>query len=398
MSDAVQSSGGPHLIWVYNAPVATTLAATSRLEVTNELRKMGWRVTLVAEGLAGRQEVRGVEVLCIPKPDIYLLGHCLFQLRLLALLAHEWSSTDVVLFHQMSAPALLLLGLVRRLVHARVPLFVMDTRDVDVIAASRRDAVRVGYYKLAHRLANRWADGQTAITPRMAGWLGIPSEQLWGTWPSGVSIDSFLPARAARRWPATGEPIRLIYVGALLPERNLLSLCRAVERANTSQMAFELTIAGDGRELNALEQLTSGRQSWLCVVPPMPHRQIPSLLAEAHVGVVSLADPDDRKLQASSPIKLFEYMAAGLPILITRNACYTDVVGTEEFAFCAQDPSVEELCAALRLVWQARASLDKMGSKAAAAVRAWTWRESAKKLSEALERGIAAYHDGCGRR
>ena len=40
-----------------------------------------------------------------------------------------------------------------------------------------------------------------------------------------------------------------------------------------------------------------------------PHDQIPEVLARAHVGVLPF--PDEEKFRVSSPIKLFEYMAAG---------------------------------------------------------------------------------------
>jgi glycosyltransferase involved in cell wall biosynthesis len=113
------------------------------------------------------------------------------------------------------------------------------------------------------------------------------------------------------------------------------------------------------------------------------------MLAKAHVGVLPF--PDEEKFQVSSPIKLFEYMAAGLPVLATRIACHTDVAGDGGYVFWAEQASVTGLHAALCLVWQNRDSLRSMGSQAAIASRAWTWHESARKLRAALERGVAEY-------
>jgi glycosyltransferase involved in cell wall biosynthesis len=389
MSRGRRSSESPHLIWIYNAPVAATLAATSRLAVTDGLREAGWRVTLVAEGERGRRSVRGVEVLCLPKPGVYLLGYCLFHLRLLALVAREWSSTDVVLFHQFSAPCLLPLRWIRRLVGGTGPLLVMDTRDVSGRPRNLRDRVRAAYYDLAHRLARAWADGQTAITLRMADWKQIPAEQLWGIWPSGVNVGDFELAAQTRQWPADREPICMVYVGTLLRERNLIPLCLAVGEANARQMLFSLDIVGDGPARLALEEVAHQTGGSVGVVPSVPHHRIPALLSRAHVGVVSLPDPEDKKFQVSSPIKLFEYMAAGLPILATRNVCYTDVVDLGGFAFWAEDPSVEALLAALCEVWRKRETLKKMGSRAAAAAPRWTWSESARGLDRSLRSGLA---------
>lgn len=388
MSRGLQSSVNPHLVWVYNAPVAATLAATSRLAVTDGLRKVGWRVTLVAEGALGRRSVRGVKVLCLPKPGVYLLGHSLFHLLLLALLAREWSDTDVVLFHQMSAPWILPLRLIRRLIGGRGPMLVMDTRDVSERPCNTRGRLRAMYYDFAHRLANTWADGQTAITRRMADWKQIPSDQLWGTWPSGVEANDFASACAAREWPSGGEPIQMVYLGALLPERNLVPLCHAVHAANDKQMAFVLQVVGDGPDRATLER--AARQAGDCVrvVPSVPHDRIPALLAQAHVGVVSLPHPDDEKFRVSSPIKLFEYMAAGLPILATRNVCYSDVENSGGFAFWSESASVEDLLTALCSVWRDRGALEDMGSRAAAASTRWTWSESARRLDKSLRTGL----------
>ena len=388
MNHPRQSSEDLRLVWVYNAPVVSTLAATSRLAVTEGLRNAGWQVILVAEGAAGRRCVRGVEVLCIPKPGVYLLGHCLFHLRLVALLAQEWSNTDVVLFHQMSAPWILPLRLIRRLIGGSGPMLVMDTRDVSQRPYDARGRLRTMYYDFAHRLANSWADGQTAITRRMAEWKQIPSDQLWGTWPSGVDAEDFLSVYAARAWPSGREPIHMVYVGALLPERNLVPLCHAVHQANTRQMAFSLEVVGDGPHRSALEQAAQQAGERVRVVPAVPHHQVPALLAAAHVGVVSLPDPGDQKFRVSSPIKLFEYMAAGLPILATRNVCYTDVMDSRGFAFWSESASVEDLFAALCNVWRGRGALKDMGFKAAAVASQWTWTESARRLDGSLRGGL----------
>jgi glycosyltransferase involved in cell wall biosynthesis len=238
-----------------------------------------------------------------------------------------------------------------------------------------------------HRLANRWADGQMAITQHMAETVRVPLERLWGIWSSGVNLDLFAPAQMARRWPSAEEPINLVYIGALHHGRNLLVLCRAVEKANAEGMAFSLSLIGEGPERLALETFALRTAGRVRVVSAVPHDQVPGLLAQAHVGVLPF--PNEVKFQVSSPVKLFEYMAAGLPVLATRIVCHTDVVKGGNYAFWAEDASVEGLLAALRLVWRSRASLEGRGREAATAAQAWTWQESGRKLKTALEYGVA---------
>lgn len=376
----------PHLAWVYPECPMNKLDAATWLETTRELRKLGWRVTLIAAGPASKRCIRGVEVLCIPKPQVYLLRQVAFHIRLLRLLSIEWTTIDVILFHPMSALWLLPLRLVRRLSARQRPRLVMDNRTVPMPVSTRKERLRASFHGLMNRLANRWADGQTAITQRMAQTVGIPSQQLLGIWSSGVSLDLFAPAQMARRWPLPGEPIHLVYVGALCKERNLLSLCEAVEKANSEGMAFVLSLIGEGAERLGLEEFALRTEGRVRVLKPVPYDRVPRLLAQAHVGVLPF--PDEEKFRVSSPIKLFEYVAAGLPVLATRIACHTDVVNSGNYAFWAEDASVEGLLAALRLIWKAQASLASMGREAGTAGQAWTWQESARKLARALERAL----------
>lgn len=381
----------PHIAWVYTEPLADMLDAATWLETTRELRNLGWRVTLVVAGSPGQQCIRGVEVFCISMPEVYLLRQAVFHVRLLRLLAQQWATLDVILFHQMSACWLFPLRLIRRLMGEQRPLLVMDTRSVPMTVATQKDRLRASFHGLMNHLANRWADGQTAITQRMAEAVRMPLGRVWGVWPSGVTLDLFAPAQVARRWPLAGEPIHLIYSGALHHERNLLVLCRAVERANAEGRAFALSLVGKGPERRVLENFALQTEGRVRVLSPVSHDEVPQLLAQAHVGVLPF--PDKEKFRVSSPIKLFEYMAAGLPILATRIVCHTDVVGDAEYAFWAEDGSIEGLLAALRVIWRARASLSRRGEDAVTAARAWTWRESARKLSNALKHGIAGINN-----
>jgi glycosyltransferase involved in cell wall biosynthesis len=264
----------------------------------------------------------------------------------------------------------------------------MDTRDLDAREGTLRNRLRRWFFRAAHWLANRFADGQTAITMRMAELVGIPDSQLWGIWPSGVQLDQFTAAQDGRRWPKDGEPIQLIYIGKMRVGCNLLALCQAVERANLDGMVFVLSLIGEGPERSELEEIAQGAAGRICVRPAIPHDQIPQMLRQVHVGVTALFSPDDRLFAASSPIKLFEYMAAGLPILSTRSACHTEVVGAGTYAFWAESPSQEEILGALRAVWRARAELSEKGRQAAASARNWTWEAAGSKLSAALEYGL----------
>jgi len=388
-----RSSEQLHIIWVYSGSLAADLDAATWLETVKELRSFGWRVTLVAAGPDGCHQIRGVEVLCIPRPDIYLVGQLAFHGRVLSLIMRQWTTVDVILFDQMSAPWLLPLRILRGLTAQRRPLMVMDIRSMHMPGKQTfKDRLRGVFVGIMSRAASRWVDGYLVITKRMAESLRIPSERLWGVWPSGVNLEQFASARTARRWPSPEGPIHLIYHGSMHFERNLMPLCQAVVRGNADGMSFNLSLVGDGTERAELEVFAAQTNGAIRIVPTVPYDAVAEVLAQANVGVLPF--PDEEKFRVSSPIKLFEYMAAGLPILATRIVCHTDVVGGGDYAFWAEDAGETGLLDSLRLVWQSRELLNEMGRQAAIASESWTWTASAKKLKKALEKGFQSLTNG----
>lgn len=380
-----------HLLWV--SPVtASKLDSATWLDTTQELRNQGVEVTLITAGPPGRHFYRGIEVLNIERPSIYVLGQLLFHLNVLRYLLPRRKGFDVVLFHQISAVWLLPL----RFLGAGRPLLLMDSRDMmDFAQGNLKMRLRNAWFRLVYWLSTRLLDGQTAITPRMAELVGIPPQQLWGIWPSGVNPEAFAAAHQKRQWPAAGEPIRLAYVGIFLEKRNLLPLCRAVKRANEQGMSFVFSLYGDGGFRPTLEAFASEAYGTptggdVRIEQPIPHDQVPEMLAQTHVGVTSLPDPDDMKYEASSPIKMFEYMAAGLPMLATSNSCHTDVVGNGRYAFWAAEATEEAFLGALRQIWQVRDELPQLGQEAFGATAAWTWAAAARKLHNALLYGLSS--------
>lgn len=383
MSHRPQLNG--RLLWVYTGDLATDLDAATWLEATRHLRRFGWRVTLTSftEGAARSKStrIRGVPVLALRSPSVWMLGQVMVHAQIIARILRPRTRPDVVLFHEMSALWLLPLRLLGR----RCPQLVMDTRTLFMAAESTidfKDRLRAGYLWAMRELGNRLAHGRLCITPAMAEACRIPPDKLWGQWPSGVSHETFAIAAEGRRWPAAHEPVHLVYVGALHTERCLSNLCVAVARANRQGRRFQLTLVGDGSERRQLERLAARSEGSIRVIPQIAHSAVPHVLQQAHVG--TLPFPNEEKFNVSSPIKLFEYLASGLPVLATRIRCHTDVLRNPAYAFWAESSNPSDLESALEQLWSHRLGLARAGAEAARDAWAWTWQASANRLSEAL--------------
>ncbi len=379
----------PHVYWIVYDDFTQKLSSASRLEITRELREMGWKVTLVSIGEDGLQTIEGVENYCIHVPAVYLLGQMLFHFKAILHMRHLQPAPDVIFFAQDSLPYMLPLWFWRNLIGKRRPIYVMDTRTLhmtDIQNEDLRGKLRRRFLELMNTIANYWTDGQTVITTRMAESLKIPESKLLGVWTSGVHLDQFAPAIALRHWPKPGETVHLLYVGSLSLERNIHSLCQAVIEANREGMKFIFTIVGSGEAQDYLRQIAHDSNNTVVVKAPVPRHEVPSVLAQGHLGVLPF--PDEEKFRVSSPIKLFEYMAAGLPILATRIVCHTDVLGEEPFVFWAEQADGKDFLIALQQIWNHVESLPQMGKQAAAAAQNWTWHSSALRLKAAIEKGL----------
>lgn len=374
----------PSLLWVSDIDLVSSLDKATYLQTASHLCDLGWRVTLVTMRMEMPVADPRITIWCAPKhPAAFFLRWLIINVALVRRCAAARPRPDVVLFHQYSGPFLLMLRLLLVWPPWRRPRLVMDTRSVVMTEKGFRTFAWKSWYRLAYALADHLADGQTAITERMVEHLRIPRKNLLGVWPSGVEPRQFEKAPAARKWPGTVETVRFVYLGALWSERNLLAACKAVRLANSKGLDVSLDLVGSGPATEELKQFaTESPEARIRVYGPVSSSEVANVLASAHVGILPF--PDLAKYRVSSFIKLLEYMAAGMPVLATRIVAHQDVIQDEDFAFWAEDASVEALADAMRGACDRRHDLERMGGAAHRASRHWTYESTAGKLDASL--------------
>ena len=110
--------------------------------------------------------------------------------------------------------------------------------------------------------------------------------------------------------PAGGFVIA--FVGSLKPWHGVDVLIEAFERLCPEVPDAHLLVLGDGPERPAVEALAARLPNRVSAPGAVAHERIPSWLARAHVGVAPYPALDDFYF---SPLKLFEYQAAGLAVV-----------------------------------------------------------------------------------
>jgi L-malate glycosyltransferase len=281
------------------------------------LKRAGQRVVIMtplsADGpQATAERCYGLAVARVKYPRWKLVGAGIMNLRFAAFLVanrHRYDAWHVHIGHNMGALTCLIGDIVGKPVVVKISGW--WELEAGLLAPDR------GVFG---RVARGWLKRATvvqAISTRVAAELeknGFPRERVV-VLPNAVDTERFT-ARTAVREP--GEPFVAVYVGRLVPEKDLATLVRGWAQAFPGRTDVRLRLVGGGpleRELRALaERLGAAAQ-----VELLGHRDdVEAVLAEAHVGVLP------SRIEGLSNT-LLEFMACGLPAIASR------VSGSEDF-------------------------------------------------------------------
>ncbi len=135
----------------------------------------------------------------------------------------------------------------------------------------------------------------------------------------GADTGRFRPD-APDRSPYVRPEVDLLaaFAGAFRSWHGALHLVRAVrELHRRGETRIGAVLIGDGPELPLVRAEAAGLDT-VVFTGPLPHAQMPGALAAADVGVAPFDPSRHAPLSLGfywSPLKLFEYMAAGLPVV-----------------------------------------------------------------------------------
>lgn len=200
----------------------------------------------------------------------------------------------------------------------------------------------------------------------------------------GADTDRFEPG-ATGPLPFTPPPgVVAVFAGAFRSWHGAIHLAHAVrllrERGRRDISALFI---GEGPELAAV-QTAAAHLDGVVFTGPLPHDRMPAALASAHIGVAPFDVAAHKPLALGfywSPLKIFEYMAAGLPVVAPRVARIPQLVtdGGEGLLYDPADPN--GLAAALEALTDP-AMRARLGAAARErAVREYSWSAHCAALS-----------------
>ncbi|MEW6095442.1 MAG: glycosyltransferase family 4 protein [bacterium] len=171
----------------------------------------------------------------------------------------------------------------------------------------------------------------------------------------------------------------LIYVGGLTEIRGVTQMIQALEYINSNKKV-NLTLCGKFYPANYEKQVRSLKgfekveyKGWI------EPQDIPSTITQADVGIVCL-HPITNYLTAL-PVKLFEYMAVGLPVIASNFPLWKEIVEGNNCGVCVDPLNPKEITRAVKYLIEHPELRKKMGeSGRKAIVEKYNWEKESKKL------------------
>ncbi len=291
---------------------------------------------------------------------------------------------NVVLFH-CSNIALLKYAVARRK-RDNVKL-IYDVRTLPVESSRLRNWANTRLQASCLRYAAKHLDGITYITDKMRQHcieeyrlISHPST----LWTSGVNPELFSPSRSI---PHSDE-LTILYHGYMSTQRRIDNVVKAVSLIN--DIDVRLILLGDGPDVQVLKQLIGqfGLEKRVSFEKPVDYKEVPNWINRCDVGILPFQDWESWNV--SSPIKLFEYLACGRPVIVTDIPAHRNVLGNSEFAFWAGESSPQNIATAIRRASEKRKEFKNFESKARELVlRKFTWAQQAAKLKDFLARTVS---------
>jgi glycosyltransferase involved in cell wall biosynthesis len=171
----------------------------------------------------------------------------------------------------------------------------------------------------------------------------------------------------------------IIYVGGLTAVRGITQIIQSLEHVNPENN-IKLTLCGkfnpSDYELKVRELKGFEKVDYLGYISL---EKIPVLMSKANVGMVCFL-PEPNHINAM-PNKLFEYMAAGLPVIASNFSLWKEIIAGNNCGICVNPLEPKEIARAVEHLMANPEEAKKMGENGRKAVlEKYNWENEAKKL------------------
>ncbi len=171
-------------------------------------------------------------------------------------------------------------------------------------------------------------------------------------------------------------PSYICYTGSLYPWKGVDVLVSAVKYSPGEKFL----IIGGGDRLSELRSLaeSEGVADRITFAGAAPHESIPGYLMQAKIAVLPNVESDESLF--SSPLKLFEYMACGVPIVASDLPVFREALKDRENALLFKPGDAESLARCIKELVCNHDLAQRLANAARASAINYTYKKRAEKI------------------
>lgn len=355
------------------------------LEVSEELINQGFQVSILTSYAKHRYQPAGkkVNIEYFQAVEVGGLFRYSLLLKIFFWLLRNSRSTDIIIIPPGGlylAPLLKIFG--KKRLH-------LDIRTVPVDVHTMRDKLdRILFWKLPIKFLRKNIKGFSFITDRLRKSVEAELNTQFNDfviWQSGVNNHLFKPERAGNQLHDQAEkPFQLFYHGTVTENRGVGLVIEAVAALDEKYAKnIVLVIVGHGKGYDVLVNLVKEKklQDRVEFKGLLPYENIPHEIVKADCCICPL--PNFPEWNVSSPIKIFEYMACGKPIILTPIPAHLDVIKDSDFIVWTEGDEIKDFQLAIQEAYDNRERITQAAMQAPQLVESkFSWKIQGKKLSE----------------
>ncbi len=352
-------------------------------EVTEHLKKIGNDVILFAPNIGRYKSETTVRVIYVPTLKVrfikeYIYYVCLFfylfayQIRLKA---------DVFYVREMGlsvAPALV--GFILRVPHILEinGIVTFDFQSMDKYRFKHKIFEYFQYinFLLAHKVVTVSEN----IKKELLQLYGNTDKVVYIE--NGVNTDIFSPkekigARNLLKWKYDG--FYLLYIGSFYPRHGIQQIIQIIRHIKPKLPNVKLIMVGSGYSLESAVRLAKELRltSHIDFVGEIDYENIPTYINASDVGIFFLTGSG--KKYYGKPIKLYEYMSCGKPVI--TNEVYGEFVREKGIGIVISEKDYEQAADTIIQLLKDNALMNSMGENGRKlVVNSFTWEITTKKI------------------
>ena len=281
--------------------------------------------------------------------------------------------SDIYHFHD---PELIFLGFVLASFGKKVVYDVHEDYELQILnkeylSNSMRKIIAGSYKWIEKILIKRFALIVTATSVIRDSYLKIHRNVI------DIKNYPFLEEFATSRASFDDKKNEVCYIGSISKIRGVIDCVRSIEHLDETL----LNLAGD---YSGIERELKLEKGWERVIKHgfVNRDQMRQILLRSKVGLVVL-HPVPNYIEAL-PVKMFEYMAAGVPVICSNFPVYEEIVVQNDCGFSVEPKKPEMIAEKARILLADKELWERMSKNARAAVESkYNWETELRQLERA---------------